>query len=333
MSKLRRGPWSQREDATLIRLVQQQGPLNWVKISDILVSRSPKQCRERYHQNLKPSLNHEPISAEEGQLIEKLVGELGKRWAEIARRLNNRSDNAVKNWWNGSQNRRKRLLQRRRVSVGYESNNHLHHHQHHHQQQQQQQQHHHHDHRHLAASLGHRRPQLELATGAARILANHREPASPRATHYSHPAWNVPAPAPSGLLSPNSDRSSLYSVSAPIRTPTPSPNALAPQSPIALPPLRRNSYDTARPALRPELLPPAIVDRAGLRLPPIRTLEITNHQIPTAPNSPLESVASSMQPHNISYRQPHHYCSIPIRRRSSQYDEGDSRLKLSHLVD
>lgn len=70
--------------------------------------RSPKQCRERYHQNLKPSLNHEPISPEEGDMIEQLVQEMGKRWAEIARRLGNRSDNAVKNWWNGSMNRRKR---------------------------------------------------------------------------------------------------------------------------------------------------------------------------------------------------------------------------------
>ncbi|RMZ78084.1 hypothetical protein DV737_g4007, partial [Chaetothyriales sp. CBS 132003] len=64
--------------------------------------RSPKQCRERYHQNLKPSLNHEPISNDEGELIEQLVQEIGKHWAEIARRLGNRSDNAVKNWWNGT---------------------------------------------------------------------------------------------------------------------------------------------------------------------------------------------------------------------------------------
>lgn len=41
-------------------------------------------------------------------MIEHLVEEMGKRWAEIARRLGNRSDNAVKNWWNGSMNRRKR---------------------------------------------------------------------------------------------------------------------------------------------------------------------------------------------------------------------------------
>lgn len=104
----RRGPWLPEEDASLLHLVRTQGPNNWVRISQHMQHRSPKQCRERYHQNLKPSLNHEPISAQEGEAIEQLVREMGKRWAEIARRLGNRSDNAVKNWWNGSMNRRKR---------------------------------------------------------------------------------------------------------------------------------------------------------------------------------------------------------------------------------
>jgi Myb-like DNA-binding protein FlbD len=109
----RRGPWSQAEDTCLLQLVHSQGAHNWVRISNLIGSRTPKQCRERYHQNLKPSLNHEPITPEEGLLIEKLVGEMGKRWAEIARRLQGRSDNAVKNWWNGGMNRRRRLCIRR----------------------------------------------------------------------------------------------------------------------------------------------------------------------------------------------------------------------------
>ncbi|EED17131.1 MYB family conidiophore development protein FlbD, putative [Talaromyces stipitatus ATCC 10500] len=106
----RRGPWVQEEDNTLLQLVHEQGPNNWVRISQQMHFRSPKQCRERFHQNLKPSLNHTPISAEEGLMIERMVNEMGKRWAEIARRLGNRSDNAVKNWWNGNMNRKRRGL-------------------------------------------------------------------------------------------------------------------------------------------------------------------------------------------------------------------------------
>jgi Myb-like DNA-binding protein FlbD len=108
MPQHKRGPWSQTEDQFLVHLVNLHGAHNWVRISATIQTRSPKQCRERYHQNLKPNLNHDPITPEEGVLIEQMVGEMGKRWAEIARRLRGRSDNAVKNWWNGGMNRRRR---------------------------------------------------------------------------------------------------------------------------------------------------------------------------------------------------------------------------------
>jgi hypothetical protein len=67
----RRGPWVPEEDQALLHLVREQGPNNWVRISQHMHFRSPKQCRERFHQNLKPSLNHAPISANEGIMIER----------------------------------------------------------------------------------------------------------------------------------------------------------------------------------------------------------------------------------------------------------------------
>ncbi|KAM3423800.1 hypothetical protein BST61_g1202 [Cercospora zeina] len=115
MPQHKRGPWSQAEDNLLLHLVDQYGASNWVRISSTIQTRSPKQCRERFHQNLKPNLNHDPITPEEGVLIEQMVAEMGKRWAEIARRLRGRSDNAVKNWWNGGMNRRRRNQQQRQA--------------------------------------------------------------------------------------------------------------------------------------------------------------------------------------------------------------------------
>ncbi|KLU84887.1 MYB-1 [Magnaporthiopsis poae ATCC 64411] len=176
----KRGPWSQAEDHQLMTLVTHQGALNWVRIAQYLGTRTPKQCRERYHQNLKPSLNHEPISPEEGAQIERMVHEMGKRWAEIARRLHNRSDNAVKNWWNGSQNRRKRDGRRKssygghhHITAGNHPNHiassqqhylpspadsaagHHHLHQHEHQQQHQHQHQHQYQHQYLLQDDAH----------------------------------------------------------------------------------------------------------------------------------------------------------------------------------
>ncbi|KAG5968450.1 hypothetical protein E4U58_001853 [Claviceps cyperi] len=104
----RRGPWLMHEDELLRCMVEDKGAKNWAVISSHVGSRSPKQCRERWHQSLDPRLNHDPITEEEGQFITNWVIQKGPQWAEIARRLEGRSDNAVKNWYNGVQNRNKR---------------------------------------------------------------------------------------------------------------------------------------------------------------------------------------------------------------------------------
>ena len=109
MQMVKKGPWSEMEDKRLLDLVSYHGAESWMDISKEHGSRNAKQCRERYHQNLKSSINRGPITPEEGVAIERYHAEKGPKWAEIARALGGRSDNQVKNWYNGQKNRRTKM--------------------------------------------------------------------------------------------------------------------------------------------------------------------------------------------------------------------------------
>ena len=79
-------PWTREEDNLLLSLIHQQGAINWVRMAFSVGTRTPNQCRERYHQHLKECLNHEPISADESVGIERLVNEIGKKAERAAPR-------------------------------------------------------------------------------------------------------------------------------------------------------------------------------------------------------------------------------------------------------
>ena len=110
-----KGSWSAEEDNRLRHFIYLNGgqPRNWVKIADQVGSRNAKQCRERYHQNLRPDLREGPIRPEEAALILEMHRSIGPGWAQIARMLPGRSDNSVKNWFNLRKNRLERANQKR----------------------------------------------------------------------------------------------------------------------------------------------------------------------------------------------------------------------------
>lgn len=269
-----------------MRLVATQGALNWVRISQQLGTRTPKQCRERYHQNLKPNLNHEPISPEEGALIEQLVREVGKRWAEIARRLNNRSDNAVKNWWNGNQNRRKRM-DRRKTTIPLQTAAHSH------QQYDERGE-------TLTMDNGHHNGRLTMAiprslTLASQELSGRHLPPPIMSTGFYDRSYGVETPLPSpSVYSPDSasDVNSHYATS---------PGRFTMPSPIArLPPLLHSQgyHPSPRPSSSPletTKLPP--INAMNFFPKPAHESSFTSMYPPppaeypsprlTAPNSPV----------------------------------------------
>ncbi|KAJ3435337.1 transcription factor myb119-related [Anaeramoeba flamelloides] len=97
----KKGTWNATEDQILTQIVTKVGKENmvWTKISKLVPGRNPKQCRERWKNQLDPTIDRSPITREEEELLVSKIAEIGSKWCKLATFFKGRPDNMLKNYW------------------------------------------------------------------------------------------------------------------------------------------------------------------------------------------------------------------------------------------
>uniref|UniRef100_A0A1J3GJM4 Transcription factor MYB34 n=2 Tax=Noccaea caerulescens TaxID=107243 RepID=A0A1J3GJM4_NOCCA len=98
---MKKGEWTAEEDQKLVAYINEYGICDWRSLPKRAgLQRCGKSCRLRWLNYLKPGIKRGKFTPQEEEDIIRFHAALGNRWAAIARQMQNRTDNDIKNHWN-----------------------------------------------------------------------------------------------------------------------------------------------------------------------------------------------------------------------------------------
>ena len=95
-----RRKFTNEEDDLIRKLVAEHGEYCWHLVAMKIPGRTPRQCRERYNNNLKPDFITSEWTYEEDASLYMKYLEFGPQWTKISQFFQGRSPATIKNRWN-----------------------------------------------------------------------------------------------------------------------------------------------------------------------------------------------------------------------------------------
>ena len=102
--------WTAQEDEIVLQ--GHQAGLSWPQIADKLPGRLSEQVRNRFLNDIDPTLNRDPFTEAEKRKVYELQAQYGNKWTQIANEMPGRSEKMVKNCWFNAQMSHRRKQRR-----------------------------------------------------------------------------------------------------------------------------------------------------------------------------------------------------------------------------